>query len=233
VAPLCGQDEAVLRWTFDKREITAGNVADLSGNGNSGLATDPGIGWGAGRTGDQDKNDQAAEFGKAQTEAGIFTRPVVFCKDDPSLRLKNALTLECWIKLKDRPFRNGNRFSVIMAKADVNIWDWAPIAKTLSYGLVYLDSTADKDNLTFMLNDGQTTHVLVANTADLVRPGEWHHLAATYDGKQMRLFVDARLTAASAPLTFTVKETGSDFWIGLFSNALIDEVQITGKAKSF
>src|SRR5262249_14065065 len=77
-----------------------------------------------------------------------------------------------------------------------------------------------------------------AGTATRLAPGAWHHLAATYDGSVLRMYVDGvQVGTLNAPgnIATTVGaplEIGGDALWGEFWSGLIDDVRIYNRALS-
>ena len=131
--------------------------------------------------------------------------------EDTSLHLGSAMTLEAWV----RPTATTNWRSVIFKEADG--------------GLAYsLYANTDQD----------VPHVHVGNGGDwgadgtqALDPNAWTHLAATYDGEIVRLYVDGvnvgskalhgELSDAPGPLTFGANHVWGEHYRGL-----IDEVRV-------
>jgi len=86
-----------------------------------------------------------------------------------SLNIKGEITLMCW-------FKSGGWDGA----GDQWIGKGAHASKSSCYGLMVYQART----LYFMLGDGSSRHDLT--TTDLPETGKWHHIAATYDGKNMR-----------------------------------------------
>jgi len=79
-----------------------------------------------------------------------------------------------------------------------------------------------------------------ANSSVSVNDNVWHHLAATYDGATMKIYVDGSLTGSSAgysgnlPSLAGALHIGGDYQAtpGNFFNGLIDEPRVSGIARS-
>ncbi|MEM7262679.1 MAG: LamG-like jellyroll fold domain-containing protein, partial [Planctomycetota bacterium] len=97
-------------------------------------------------------------------------------------------------------------------------------------------STFLEQTLRFRLktSDGETTTLVGTQS---VQAGEWFHVAATYDGSEMRLYVDG-IFDASTPKTGAVAiDPEVDLWIGgnpgtanRFFDGRIDDVKLFGSA---
>ncbi|MBK7706528.1 MAG: hypothetical protein IPJ30_12315 [Acidobacteria bacterium] len=155
-----------------------------------------------------------AKVGKGfdiQNTAGITVA------DDSSLNLQ-SFTIEGWVR--SSPF-SGSKF--IAAKSG--------LASLSGYEFGMIDGL-----LRFTLNGGAGGADLIddANVAD----GGFHHVAATYDGTTMRVFLDGSLAAEKAVTTTLSFETSSGFVIGSRQSGilvtsfggLIDELSIYGRA---
>ncbi|MEW6356965.1 MAG: FAD-dependent oxidoreductase [Planctomycetota bacterium] len=119
-------------------------------------------------------NDATARGGaqvKGVRGAGLEfdgTKTSASCAPSPGLDLTSTLTLEAWVKLHSTDFRKNP----------------AVIRKDEAYALRF-----GGKSLAFILwMNGDTVFLNSAKT-DWVT-NQWYHLAATYDGAQMRLFID-------------------------------------------
>ncbi len=111
------------------------------------------------------------------------------CGNRPEFEGREALTVAAWIKARnfDKPWQ------VIMAKGDTA---WR------------LQRARDSSHLTFDVNLGTVAENGLANLASVrskqeLRDANWHHVAATFDGRQIALYLDGELqqtAEAKAPL---------------------------------
>ncbi|MEM1182473.1 MAG: PQQ-dependent sugar dehydrogenase [Acidobacteriota bacterium] len=89
--------------------------------------------------------------------------------------------------------------------------------------------------LRFRLRTGAQTSTLVASGGDLA-PGVWYHVAATYDGQAMRLFLNGVEVGSLAKTGAVAADPGVDAWIGDQPggarpfDGLIDDVRIYDRA---
>ncbi|MFP5365198.1 MAG: DUF4082 domain-containing protein [Thermoleophilia bacterium] len=169
-------------------------------------------------------NDGTLENGVARSDAGRFGRALNFdatddiatVPDSASLQLSTGMTLEAWV----RP---------------TAVTDWRTVVfKEAGGGLAYaLYSNDDQDHPSTRVNLSGDTGA--AGTSDLP-PNAWSHLAATYDGTTLRLFVDGTQVGSTAvayeiaqgagPLTFGANNVfASERFRGL-----IDEVRVYNRA---
>jgi len=111
----------------------------------------------------------------------------VDCGEGPSLDLKDALTLEAWVYPQSR------------VEGEVGILGKHFESFLLSY-----------------YGDGQCYWYISSggnNARTLLTPGSWHHLAGTFDGKTLRLYLDGKL-AHTAPTKFEKVKSGKHFLLG-------------------
>ncbi|NOY83111.1 MAG: hypothetical protein GXP31_19110 [Kiritimatiellaeota bacterium] len=149
-------------------------------------------------------------FGK-----GLDTRKGgVYVAHHPVMDLDRELTLEAWIRV-DGP---GDKLQRIAYRSSV-------------YGL-YLDQTGQ--GLTFYISAGGEWTAVRAR----VPLKKWTHVAGTYDGKRMRLYVNGRPEASKA-LTGRLAQSRVPLEIGgevrehrRFLNGAVDEVRLSEVART-
>jgi hypothetical protein len=164
----------------------------------------------------------------ARTTAGRFGRALSFdgaddwvtVGDAANLDLTGSMTLSAWVY----PTVLGNAIRPVLWKERIN---------ELSYGLV----AADGGNLPLAGLHTGSGYAVATGSAPL-QLNAWSHLAATYDGSVLNLYVNARLVAtlpASSPVTASgdpLRIGGSSPLFGLHFAGLIDEVRIYGQAQT-
>ena len=67
--------------------------------------------------------------------------------------------------------------------------------------------------LRFRLTTEDSSKTLVADSG-AVRTGQWHHAAATYDGSQMRLYLDGEVVGSTAMSGSIAQQPSVEAWIG-------------------
>lgn len=145
----------------------------------------------------------------------------------PSLTVSNALTIEAWVRRGE--FSNGLRAIYDSLSAD------------LEYGLTFYVSTTGK--LIFQAAPvNAAAPVALAVSADFVPFEQWIHVAATWDGATIRLYMDGVEQAVSA-WSETIDWTGvTEVWLGGSKynnndwawswNGEIDEMRVYNVARS-
>ncbi|HEY5911427.1 MAG TPA: LamG-like jellyroll fold domain-containing protein [Verrucomicrobiae bacterium] len=103
----------------------------------------------------------------------------IFAGNKPEFDGRDALTVSVWVKARkfDKPWQ------AIVAKGDTA---WR------------LQRASDKSFVTFDVNLGTTVENGLANLASVrtkreLDDAKWHHLAATYDGRKISLYLDGEL----------------------------------------
>lgn len=144
----------------------------------------------------------------------------VDCGNDVSLQITGQLTLEAWI------YANSWKLSVYQGciiNKEQNVPD---------YG--YMLRAGQGGRLGFNLGNG-SWHELIS--APLLSLNTWHHVAATYDGSKMRLFIDGVQTD-SLSLSITIGNAANNLVIGDWYstgrnfNGIIEEVRVWNIART-
>jgi Concanavalin A-like lectin/glucanases superfamily len=141
-------------------------VRDYSGMGNHGrLGTSTGI----------DKRD--ANWVKGVIGFGSALRfdgnDYIAIDDDPSLH-QQRLTVEAWARADGSP----GKWRYIVSKGGDGCW-------SASYGLY----TSINGGVAFYVYDGKN-YYRSPQGSPAIWDGKWHHVAGTYDGSKVRLYVD-------------------------------------------
>jgi hypothetical protein len=189
------------------REGAGSSVADASGNNNTGTIGS-GITW-----------TTQGRFGSALVfnGAGFVTIP-----GSTSLNLTTAMTLEAWVY----PAVTPSSWSTVLLKEQPG---------ALVY-VLYAGSSANRPYVYFnAATDSSGEKGTVGSTA--LPLNTWSHLAGTYDGATLRLYVNGVL-AASQPYTGSIITSsgalrlgGNAVW-GEYFTGRIDEVRIYNRALS-
>jgi len=132
---------------------------------------------------------------------------------DDSLNMTNAITVDAWI----RPSGTGLNNGIILMK------------NYLKYGLIWLPGTG---KITFSLDIGGWADHLSTSTVPV---GEWTHVAGTYDGSNVKIYINGSLDATH-PRTGSIATSTGNLTLGYRSGVdeyfygLIDEVEIFNRA---
>ena len=205
-------EDLVGYWAFE--DGSGGTAADDSGYGNDGTVVDA-VWTGAGQIGG------ALDFDGAGDRVQV--------PDSASLGFaSNQMTLACWM--------NANSLSagwvtlMHRTRADIRWYDWQLYARA---------SDAPTANRPVFRIDWDGDRIVDANEqvqGDIVlSPGTWYHIAATYDGSQMKFYIDGTLRGTTN-VSGVIPNGGRDIWIGgnepwgEYFDGVIDEVQVYDRA---
>jgi hypothetical protein len=160
-------------------------VYDWSGNGNNGTL---------GSTAGVDDNDPSWIKGVFLGSALRFGGDDFVRIPDSSDLESQTLTVSAWVRGDSSP----GQFKYVMAKGT------SGDCIASSYGLY----TGSNGGMVFYIYDGtgETAgfHLSPAADASGVWDGRWHHVAGTYDGSTVRMFVDGNQIGTGTPSTAPV-----------------------------
>lgn len=166
-------------WKLD--ETTGAEAADASGNRHP-ARVQGAVHWTSqGRLGGAFELDEAGNF--------------LDCGDAAEFDFRDGLTVSLWVK----PGQSEKSLKSLIAKGDS------------AWGIVLTDG--NKSDVAFHLAGPQTTgkdkrKPTRVTAKRSLNDGQWHHLAAVYDGQRMALFVDGELAdsvTASGPLAINTE----------------------------
>ena len=158
----------------------------------------------------------SGKYGKALSFNG--TNALVNVPDAPSLRLTSGMTLEAWVNptTVDRAWRD------VIYKADANY---------------YLEATSTR-NPAVPVGGGRFGNASIeVNGSAALAVGTWAHLALTYDGAALRLYVNGVQVASRARTgnlltSANPLQIGGDSSHGQYFSGIIDEVRIFSRART-
>lgn len=203
------------KWILD------GDACDTSGYNNDGILTGGTI-WVPGRH--PDKNGLAIEFFDEDTDYVNFGT-------DASLNLTTKATVATWIKTNDAGDGQTNAYVSKGHFTDV------PIDRNGAYGIWHNAG----NNIEFFIYVGPTMYSAAYPVGSSFNE-DWHHVAGTYDGINVKLYIDGQLKAAAActgnininnkRLLMGASETGNSSNQTYYCDAKIDEVYIYSRVLS-
>jgi hypothetical protein len=159
-------------------------IYDWSGNGNNGTL---------GSTSGADDNDPSWIKGVFLGSALRFDgNDFVRIPDSSDLESQN-LTVSAWVRADGSP----GQFKYVVAKGT------SGDCQSASYGLY----TADNGGIAFYVYDGSGSSAgyrLSPKADPTLWDGRWHHVAGTYDGATVRLFVDGTQVGTGTPASMTI-----------------------------
>ena len=138
-----------------------------------------------------------------------------YVKIPPLNRPFSALTISAWVKL----YALTTDHTMIFQTGPTNYYYLDFVNKLLTFRAI---------NLTSDLTSGNTT----------VTTGVWHHVAVTYDGSNVRLYLDGVQDGIEASTGTILETTGQEYRIGVFRdgtlqlNGIIDDVRVSNHAIS-
>ncbi|HEX5988995.1 MAG TPA: LamG-like jellyroll fold domain-containing protein [Solirubrobacterales bacterium] len=157
----------------------------------------------------------SGKFGRALSFDGSNDR--VDVPDAASLDLSNGMTLEAWVK----PTTNSSWRTAILKERGTN---------DLVYALYSSNGSKPRtENFTGVENAAAGTTALPLNA--------WSHLASTYDGTNLRFYLNGALvttkaTSGAMPNTANPLRIGGNAVWGEYFGGLIDEVRVYNRALS-
>jgi len=199
----------VAAYAFEEGAETA--VADSSGNGNDG--TIGSATW-----------TDAGKYGNALSFNGYDANVTV--PDAASLHLREAMTLEAWIK----PATLSVDWQDVIFKGDDNYYlEASSPRKGWRAGFPRKGRPAAGS-----IFDGTYGETFGPTPLPI---GTWTYLAATYDGATLRLYVDgvevsSTARSASLPTSGNPLQIGGDSIYGQYFHGLIDEVRVYDVART-
>jgi RHS repeat-associated protein len=184
---------------------------DSTSNGNNGTIT-----------------NASAATGQIDGAVGLGPSEYIDVGNNPSLRITgNALTLEAWIKTSES---NPSQYERILAKEVSGNAD-----PYMVYGLW---RTAGTNLVNFGRATGGSGTLAAVTTAASLSMGAWTHLVGTYDGSNLKIYLNGSLDSQTSA-TGNIVSTNQNMVIGADTagggenfNGIMDEVRISDSARS-
>jgi hypothetical protein len=192
-----------------------GNANDITGNHNNGSIS-------GGVTFVPGEVAQAFSF---DGSSGFVTVP-----DSPSLDITEAITIDAWMNPSLPGDSSGLTFMMFKGEACCS--------NTQSYGFLWGTETV-LQSIIFRLGNA-TTNVEVRSNA-VIPLNEFTHVAGTYDGTTMRLYLNGVLDSSATTTLGPLQITNTPLIIGSsqrngveqnFFQGLVDEIEIFNRALS-
>jgi hypothetical protein len=180
-------------------ERSGQTVRDWSGNGNHGML---------GSTPAADDNDPTwiKGFFNIGSALRFDGNDFVSIPHAPELA-PQKLTLSAWVRTDGPP----GRFQYFVAKGADNCFG-------ASWGLY----TTENGLLSFFVYHGDDRHARTPEAPAQIWDGRWHHVAGTFDGTVVRLFVDGRQVGNGTPTTEPINydlPTSADMGFGAYNGS--------------
>jgi hypothetical protein len=195
----------VLVAAYSFNEGTGTALTDFSGNGNNGTLAN-GPTW-----------TTAGKYGGALSFDG--SNDIVNINDSASLDLTTGMTIEAWV----RPTTGTNWRTILMKERPGNI----------TYGL-YANTSSPSRPAVELATNASSSNGEVRGAAQLAT-NSWSHVAATFDGSFLRLYVNGNqvgsLPAGGSIITSSnaLRIGGNTIW-GEYFRGQIDDVRIYNEA---
>jgi len=149
---------------------------------------------------------------------------------EPFAVAKKSFTAAAWVKLNGPGVHRGNNASTNGTLLSTGTGYWDGWRLTVNYPL---------RTLGFEIGRPKPLHSIGIQASGAMSDGVWHHLAASWDGREMRIYVDGML-AASGPYDgdYTPPPQGGQFRVGYANHGIgsvvldVDEVAIHSRALS-
>ena len=144
------------------------------------------------------------------------------CGNDPSVRISGTqITLEAWI---------------FVTNFQPNVWQGTIINKEGSAQQGYMLRAGALGQLNFNLGTGAWNEL--NSQPNALNPNVWHHVAGTYDGAMMRMYIDGVCTDSMA-MSASIQDGTSELrlgeagvFTGRFWDGRIDEVRVWNVTRS-
>jgi concanavalin A-like lectin/glucanase superfamily protein len=173
----------------------------------------------------------AALIGVAATITGSagFAQPTSYLEAPASAAydvMPSGFTVECWIRVRSLAGQNPRVAFAWNSSIGFSYWQFFVFNRDCCTGTVVFDITP------------QEPIYCQVRSSSRVDDGSWHHLAGTYDGSDMRLFIDGALEAAQTYGAISTNLSGGAIRVGQINgeadqfDGQIDELRIWNVART-
>lgn len=175
-SPSTVNDGLVAMWLFD--ELKSGNVRDSSGNALHGKLhnTVADTAWGSG----------SPILGSGQALRLLAASHVVTVPHDSRLDFSDQISVSMWFRGTRLPESKSER---IISKA----------SKTDGYSLSILGAGSNNPGQMIFNTMKLDAEGSGARSGTRVFDGEWHHIAGTFDGTELKIYIDGQLEDSRKP----------------------------------
>ena len=162
-------------------------------------------------------NPVAESSGQIDGAVDFDSNDQISIDDDASLDITGTITLEAWVKTS-----TGGLYPMLISKGTTNT----------AY-LLFAD-TDNAGKATFRLIDPGFQQVQATTT---INDGVFYHVVGTYDGTNVRIYVDGALEATNNVGSITIDTNNNPLFLGSSSNTLfiggiLDEIRISNIGRS-
>jgi len=169
-----------------------GNANDMSGNGHNGTVVNV-----TPTTDKYGNTNSAYSFDASSSDFSLANSASL-----DFVGSNQKFTLSAWVKYSGRR----ELYQAIISK--INTGSAGPGSPN-----GYILGT-DHNFYKFWIPDGNTGNWNVVETPCVIDDTRWHHIAATFDGSNQRLYVDGVLKSSSGNVTYSVPATGAPVKVG-------------------
>lgn len=180
------------------------DFCDTSGNKNHGRQHATAVG--------RVSNTEIPPLGKAASFSGSNYIAISDTGIGSVLDIKEKITIEAWFKV--------NSFDLSYAYA---------FYKSGAYNLYayYLNSSYRPRFVLYFMSETRDVY-----SSSAVEAGKWYHVVGTYDGANMKIFVNGEEKGSSAYANKTIVDNNNTMYPGYRLNGLLDEVRIYSQSLS-
>jgi hypothetical protein len=202
--------DASMKLNLELDEATGTTAADTSGNNNNGTLLNGAVPGKEGISGNAVYFDGVDDY--------------IQVPDSSTLDGMAALTVSMWVHMPQLPTKNiaNNQYDYFFPLAKDS--NGAAYRMVISYDGVPHFAVQTTNNAWY------TTGTMVESDIKLM-PNTWHHIAGTYDGNNVRIYIDGTLRATNAStISGNIADVSSPLNIGSDFGGYIDRVQIFNRA---